>query len=235
MKGVSTMVPLSKINRMQNELLSDVFHLANYSEDISDYTKAEISNAIVNGFGKLHLNAFNSANAIMSEAVKYSFKLTHPNGTTIYVDISDITGSIFKQIYMNESKLYATDENGFMGSPRRILGDRDEITDERLESILTNIAYFVNQNMSIMQQYDKLLSNDNPEEVNEYITSEFILNHKYNFLSYHVSKTSGQSFVKFTPEIVDTMIVEVLDKKESAKLFNKQPDQSTIILSKGSK
>lgn len=229
------MVPLSKINRMQNELLSDVFHLANYSEDISDYTKAEISNAIVNGFGKLHLNAFNSANAIMSESVKYSFKLTHPNGATILVDISDVTGSIFKQIYMNESKLYGSNETGFMRTSSELLHDQPKITDEQLASTLYIINQFVGRNMSAMQQYDKLILPDNPEEVNEYITSEFILNHKYNFLSYHVSKTSDQSFVKFTPEIVDTMIVEVLDKKESAKLFNKQPDQSTIILSKGSK
>ena len=229
------MVPLSKINQMQNELLSDVFRLADYSKDISNETKTKISDAVVNGFGKLHLNAFNSTNAIMSEAIKYSFKLTHPNNTTIFVDISDITGSIFKQIYMNESRLYTTDETGFMGSPRNILYDRDGITDEQLESILTHIDYFVDRNMSVMRQYDKLLSKDNPEEVNEYIISEFILDHKYNFLSYHVSKTFDQSFVKFTPETVDKMIVEVLNKKESAKLFNKEPDQSTIILSKGSK
>lgn len=229
------MVPLSKINQMQHELLSDVFRLATYSENVSHDTKSKISNAIVNGFGKLHLNAFNSTNAIMSEAVKYSFKLTQPNGTTILVDLSDVTGSIFKQIYMNESRLYGSGENGFMGSPRRILGDRDEITNERLESILTKIDYFVDRNMSAMQRFDKLLSKDNPEEVNEYITLKFILDHKYDFLSYHVSKTSDQSFVNFAQETVDQMIVEVLNKKESAKLFNKQPDQSTIILSKGSR
>lgn len=229
------MIPLSKINRMQNELLSNVFHLANYSEDLSHDSKAEISNAIVNGFGKLHLNAFNSANAIMSESVKYSLKLTHPNGTIIYVDLSDVTGSIFKQIYMNESKLYGSNETAFMRTSSELLGDRDEITNERLESILTNIDYFVDRNMSAMQRFDKLLSKDNPEEVNEYITLKFILDHKYDFLSYHVSKTSDQSFVNFAQETVDQMIVEVLNKKESAKLFNKQPDQSTIILSKGSK
>lgn len=229
------MVPLSKINQMQNELLSDVFRLAYYSEDISNDTKAKISDAIINGFGKLHLNAFNSTNAIMSEALKYSFKLTHPNGSTILVDISDITGSIFKQIYMNESRLYDTDTTGFMGSPCRILDNHDEIANEGLDSILTKIDYFVDRNMSVMQHFDKLLSKDNPEEVNEYIIYDFILNNKYNFLSYHVSKTFDQSFVKFTPETVDKMIVEVLNKKESAKLFNKEPDQSTIILSKGSK
>ena len=229
------MVPLSKINQMQNELLSDVFRLADYSENISNNSKTKISDAIINGFGKLHLNAFNSTNAIMSEALKYSFKLTHPNGSTIFVDISDVTGSIFKQIYMNESKLYDTDTTGFMGSPRRILDNHDEIANEGLDLILTKINYFVDRNMSVMQHFDKLLSKDNPEEVNEYIIYDFILNNKYNFLSYHVSKTFDQSFVKFTPETVDKMIVEVLNKKESAKLFNKEPDQSTIILSKGSK
>lgn len=229
------MVPLSKINQMQHELLSDVFRLADYSEDISNDAKTKISNAIVNGFGKLHLNAFNSADAIMSKAIKYGFKLTHPNGSAIFVDISDVTGSVFKQIYMNESRLYATGESGFMGSPRRILDNHDEITNERLESILTKIDYFVNRNMSIMQRFDKLLSKDNPEEVNEYIISEFILDHKYDFLSYHVSKTLNGTFVKFAPETLDKMIIELLDKKESARLFNKQPDQSTIILSKGSK
>ena len=121
------------------------------------------------------------------------------------------------------------------GTSSELLGDRDEITNERLESILTNIDYFVDRNMSAMQRFDKLLSKDNPEEVNEYITLKFILDHKYDFLSYHVSKTSDQSFVNFAQETVDQMIVEVLNKKESAKLFNKQPDQSTIILSKGSK
>ena len=228
------MVPLSKINQMQHELLSDVFRLATYSENVSNDTKSKISNAIMNGFGKLHLNAFNSADAIMSEAVKYSFKLTQPNGSTIFVDISDVTGSVFKQIYMNESKLYGTGESAFMGSPRRILDNDYGIANEELDAILTKIDYFVDQNMSIMRHFDKLLSKDNPEEVNEYIISEFILDHKYDFLSYHVSQTLHGTFVKFAPEILDKMIVEVLNKKESAKLFNKQPDQSTIILSKGS-
>lgn len=229
------MVPLSKINQMQNELLSDVFRLAKYSKNVSNDDKAKISNAVINGFGKLHLNAFNSTNTIMSEVVKYSFKLTHPNGTVTFVDISDVTGSIFKQIYIDESKLYNPDERGFTGSPSRILYDSDKISNDELKQRLDSINRFVDRSMEIMQHFDKLLSKDNPEEVNEYIISEFILDHKYNFLSYHVSKTFAGSSVKFTPETVDKMIVEVLTKKESAKLFNKEPDQATIILPKGSK
>lgn len=229
------MVPLSKINQMQNDLLSDVFRLAKYSKDVSDDDKAEISNAIVNGFGKLHLNAFNSTNTIMSEVVKYSFKLTHPNGTIMFVDISDVTGSIFKQIYIDESKLYNPDERGFIGSPSRILYDSDEVANDELKQRLDYINRFVDRSMEIMKHFDKLLSKDNPEEVNEYMISEFILDHRYNFLSYHMSKTLDGTFVKFAPETLDKMIVEVVNKKQSVKLFNKQPDQSTIILPKGSK
>lgn len=229
------MIPLSTINQMQQDLVEKAINSAEYERNVSNLIKKEINDKLIYQFGRLHLAAFQSAEAIHTEIMKYSLKLTQKTGNVIIVDVSDIDGAIFKEIYQNEANLYATPQNGFRSAPYKLLDTSNYgvISLNSFQATLERIDYFTNQSLDAMDRFDKQLSPNNPTDLNGYIVTKFIFSHINLFLRDHVSITLDQTFVKFSEEQIDKLTIEILNKQESAKLFNKEPDQATIILPKG--